>query len=226
MASSFGQLRGTEMAYLDNGLHPVPHSDAIVNEPASLDYMAYHSAQSRDSEAPESKKRICGVNKQVFILWCVIGFMVSLLVIVGGVFGAMLARQESRIRTMEKSRGTGAILINIHPSRTESAPAAATTWQVIPDWQYIGCYRDNSKRLFRDNTTGFTDTQTNEECKNFCQKDFRYFGTEAGGECYCSSTSPDNDFFSPPWNCNEQCKGSRVGEKCGGSWYLSVWKKV
>ncbi|KAL0930360.1 pyrrolo-quinoline quinone [Colletotrichum truncatum] len=222
MASDFGQPRGTEMAYIDNGLYPVPHSDVIVNESASSSqYMPYHGPQKGDytqitTDGPiRNERRICGVSKAMFILWCVIAFMVALLVVIGGVFGAMLARQESRIQSMESSRGTA----------TESAPAAATTWVNIPDWEYIGCYRDNSQRIFRGARTNFTDSQTNSECKNYCQKDFGYFATETGGECYCSSTPPESKLLSSPWNCNVPCRGNKEGEVCGGAWHMSVWKK-
>ncbi|KAF4884040.1 WSC domain-containing protein [Colletotrichum fructicola] len=209
-----------ENAYIENGLHPVHHSDKIVGGPIDHQYDGqYYGGYTQISAATtlKAEKRICGARKPVFVLWCIIGFMAAMLVMVAGVFGAMIANQDAKIQNLQQTNGG---------TRTASASAAATTWVEISDWEYVGCYRDNDQRTMRDAYQNYTTSQTNRQCKAFCEKDYDYFGTETGGECYCSSTAPSEDALSPAWNCNAPCRGSSDGEICGGGWFLSMWKKT
>ncbi|KAF4906652.1 hypothetical protein CGCVW01_v012788 [Colletotrichum viniferum] len=61
--------------------------------------------------------------------------------------------------------------------QTASASAAATTWVEISDWEYVGCYRDNDQRTMRDAYQNYTTSQTNRQCKAFCEKDYDYFAS-------------------------------------------------
>ncbi|KAE9569189.1 hypothetical protein CGMCC3_g14773 [Colletotrichum fructicola] len=159
-----------ENAYIENGLHPVHHSDKIVGGPIDHQYDGqYYGGYTQISAATtlKAEKRICGARKPVFVLWCIIGFMAAMLVMVAGVFGAMIANQDAKIQNLQQTNGG---------TRTASASAAATTWVEISDWEYVGCYRDNDQRTMRDAYQNYTTSQTNRQCKAFCEKDYDYFG--------------------------------------------------
>ncbi|KAF4817533.1 hypothetical protein CGCSCA5_v005885 [Colletotrichum siamense] len=191
-----------ENAYIENGLHPVHHSDKIVGGPIEHQYDGqYYGGYTQISAATtlKAEKRICGARKPVFVLWCIIGFMAAMLVMVAGVFGAMIANQDAKIQNLQQINGG---------TRTASASAAATTWVEISDWEYVGCYRDNDQRTMRDAYQNYTTSQTNRQCKAFCEKNYNYFGTETGGECYCSSTAPSEDALSPAWNSSVPVAGA------------------
>ncbi|KAI8287379.1 hypothetical protein K4K60_012560 [Colletotrichum sp. SAR11_57] len=136
-----------ENAYIENGLHPVHHSDKIVGGPIDHQYDGqYYGGYTQISAATtlKAEKRICGARKPVFVLWCIIGFMAAMLVMVAGVFGAMIANQDAKIQNLQQTNGG---------TRTASASAAATTWVEISDWDPLhqpsvpvaGAFRDGTR---------------------------------------------------------------------------------
>ncbi|KAI8177398.1 Peptidyl-Lys metalloendopeptidase [Colletotrichum sp. SAR 10_66] len=97
-----------ENAYIENGLHTVHHSDKIVGGPTEHQHDGqYYGGYTQISAATtlKAEKRICGARKPVFVLWCIIGFMAAMLVMVAGVFGAMIANQDAKIQNLQQTNG-------------------------------------------------------------------------------------------------------------------------
>ncbi|KAF1730807.1 WSC domain-containing protein [Beauveria bassiana] len=98
----------------------------------------------------------------------------------------------------------------------EQPPAAG-------DFALVGCQTEvNTTRALAGTSTA-ADKMTNQLCATFC-KDYEYFGTEYGRECYCGNTLSTLSAVAPKGECAMLCGGSNV-EFCGGSNRLSVYKK-
>ncbi|OAQ97604.1 hypothetical protein LLEC1_06562 [Akanthomyces lecanii] len=98
----------------------------------------------------------------------------------------------------------------------EQPPAAG-------DFVLVGCQTEgNNTRALADTSTA-ADNMTNEACGTFC-KDYQYFGTEYGRECYCGNALAASSAVALKGECTMLCAGSNV-EYCGGSNRLSVYKK-
>ncbi|OBR10815.1 Wsc domain containing protein [Colletotrichum higginsianum IMI 349063] len=231
MDSSFGQRMehsqpSNASSYVENGLHPVPESasDKIVGGPQYHQYKQYSQVPTSGGQPIEpvtQKRRICGVGKAVFVLWCILGFLLAVLCVVAGVFGSMIARQDERILELKNVAATQTTQPDTNATSTTAAPAATTTWVEVANWEYIGCYLDSADRAFPDKYT-LIDNQTNRLCAAACA-DYEYFGTQFGDQCYCSSTPPET--AAPAWNCDMHCNGAQTSEICGGYFFLSAWKK-
>lgn len=89
-------------------------------------------------------------------------------------------------------------------------------------YSYHGCYVDSLNRALADAEQTSDTTMTNQRCASFC-KDYRYFGTEVGTQCYCGNEAPETS--ADPWHCLDHCSGANENaENCGGFFYLSVWE--
>ncbi|OLN97967.1 WSC domain-containing protein-like protein 2 [Colletotrichum chlorophyti] len=220
------QRAGSDSSYVENGLHPVPKSsEKMVDSPQHTQYGQYKevsdaSGATHGYEKAKSKRKICGVDRALFILWCILGFLLAVVVVVGGVFGSMLARQGAEILDLKTTAATNDSS-NVTVTPTSAAPAATTTWVEVLDWEYVGCFEDKSERVFPDKST-VINSLTNRLCAGACEG-FEYFGTEHGDQCYCSKTAPVT--AAPAWNCNMHCNGASTSEICGGYFFLSAWKK-
>ncbi|KAF1988122.1 hypothetical protein K402DRAFT_41395 [Aulographum hederae CBS 113979] len=63
--------------------------------------------------------------------------------------------------------------------------------QVLAGWTILSCYQDRPSRLLRGKARTFDDL-TPAYCANWCGKDYRYFGVEAGNQRHCGNE------LSPP----------------------------
>ncbi|OAA77589.1 WSC domain containing protein [Akanthomyces lecanii RCEF 1005] len=105
---------------------------------------------------------------------------------------------------------------NITGGAPEQPPAAG-------NFVLVGCQTEgNATRALADTSTA-ADNMTNEACGTFC-KDYEYFGTEYGRECYCGNALAASSAVAPKGECVMLCAGSNI-EYCGGSNRLSVYKK-
>ncbi|KAK0377001.1 hypothetical protein CLIM01_05660 [Colletotrichum limetticola] len=221
--TNYSQSQVIDDSYVENGLHPVPEPDKIVGASYYHQYnqVPGNGMSSHPQEQAASKRRICGMSSVMFMLWCILGFLLALLAIVAGVFGSMLARQSSEILDLKDVAATKTTDPDTNGTSTTAAPATTTTWVQVVDWEYIGCYEDTSNRVFPDKFTQIDD-QTNRLCAGVCSG-YEYFGTEFGDQCYCSRTPPTT--AAPAWNCDMHCTGAQTSEICGGFFFLSAWKK-
>lgn len=95
-------------------------------------------------------------------------------------------------------------------------------------YTYIGCYTDSPTRLFPvEPFTTSNNEMSTRICFNHCNyKNYEYFATEFGSQCFCGhSGNLDSDQY-PRKNendCNMTCKGHET-MKCGGFWRASVYK--
>lgn len=53
--------------------------------------------------------------------------------------------------------------------------------------------------------------------------DFKYAGTQNGGECYCDNAKYEVWGRRPESDCAAECKTNRL-QTCGGRWRNSVFK--
>lgn len=92
------------------------------------------------------------------------------------------------------------------------------------DFSFMGCYTDGEpgvRTLDGRSTSG--DDMTNEVCAEFC-KEYEYFGTEYGGECYCGDEIAESGEEVERKECGMLCEGS-VMEYCGAGNRLSLYGK-
>ncbi|CEJ81104.1 Putative Carbohydrate-binding WSC [[Torrubiella] hemipterigena] len=93
----------------------------------------------------------------------------------------------------------------------------------IGNFVLVGCQTEgNGTRALADASIA-QDNMTNEGCGNYC-KDYTYFGTEYGRECYCGNFLANSSLVADKSECKITCAGSNL-EYCGGSSRLSLYKK-
>lgn len=111
---------------------------------------------------------------------------------------------------------------------TTSAPATPTPTatlihkRTVSSYTLVGCWSEGNG--VRALTQGFTasDKMTNEACATFC-KNYKYFGTEYGSECYCGSYLADGSKMAPIEECNMPCSGDQYAY-CGASSRLELYQ--
>ncbi|KAF2773812.1 hypothetical protein EJ03DRAFT_370678 [Teratosphaeria nubilosa] len=86
---------------------------------------------------------------------------------------------------------------------------------------YTGCYSEVSGRALSEKSTA-QNGMTNDVCAAFC-KDYAWFATEYGNECYCGNTLHSASKPCTDGRCKMTCAGNR-GKICGGSNGLSLYK--
>lgn len=108
----------------------------------------------------------------------------------------------------------------MNPSITGGAPEQPPA---AGEFALVGCQTEgNNTRALAGGSTADAG-MTNEVCATYC-KDYEYFGTEYGRECYCGNALAASSAVAPKGECGMLCAGSNV-EYCGGSNRLSVYKK-
>ncbi|KAK3940029.1 WSC domain-containing protein, partial [Diplogelasinospora grovesii] len=109
-----------------------------------------------------------------------------------------------------------------------TVPAAASSvlalHPAIADWQYGGCFKDDTSRALKNASITIPDVSgmTSERCITFCQaQGFRLAGVEYGSQCFCGNVLLDSWLLGDSI-CDSPCSGDST-ESCGGNWALSVW---
>ncbi|KAG6009640.1 hypothetical protein E4U21_001704 [Claviceps maximensis] len=111
---------------------------------------------------------------------------------------------------------------------TTSAPAIPTPTATlmhkatVSPYSLVGCWTEGNG--VHALSQGFTtnDKMTNEACAVFC-KNYKYFGTEYGSECYCGSYLADSSKSAPLGECNMSCSGDGY-EYCGAANRLELYQ--
>jgi hypothetical protein len=93
----------------------------------------------------------------------------------------------------------------------------------IPGYAYRGCYEDQVGKRTLGGPYFFDEKMTTSKCAGLC-KNSTYFGTEYGGECYCSNLMPLSAKEVDGVGCNVACKGD-TSVACGGANKLSTYWK-
>ncbi|KAK2590972.1 hypothetical protein QQS21_011331 [Conoideocrella luteorostrata] len=93
----------------------------------------------------------------------------------------------------------------------------------VGNYVLVGCQTEGNGTRALAGSSVAQDNLTNEICANWC-KDYEYFGTEYGRECYCGNTLATSSTVAPATECRMLCGGSNT-EYCGASNRLSVYKK-
>lgn len=96
-------------------------------------------------------------------------------------------------------------------------------------YAYAGCYTDGDpapnpyRALFGKVISDF-DKMTVEMCGAFC-KDYKVFGIEWNGECYCGNELAKGSTKKDDAECGLTCPGNYKQRACGESKRLSVYRR-
>ncbi|PNY25393.1 fungistatic metabolite [Tolypocladium capitatum] len=91
----------------------------------------------------------------------------------------------------------------------------------VAPYTLVGCWAEGiGARALEQKATTSPD-MTNDACGAFC-KDYKYFGTEYGAECYCGSYLTETSKTTPLADCNMPCGGDRF-QYCGASNLLELY---
>ncbi|KAG6269149.1 hypothetical protein E4U47_004269 [Claviceps purpurea] len=92
----------------------------------------------------------------------------------------------------------------------------------VGNYVLVGCQTEgNGTRALAGPVVAHSN-MTNQVCATWC-KDYEYFGTEYGRECYCGHSLAASSLVAPATECRMLCEGN-ISEYCGGSSRLSVYK--
>ncbi|KAF0327419.1 hypothetical protein K4K61_005780 [Colletotrichum sp. SAR11_59] len=88
-----------------------------------------------------------------------------------------------------------------------------------------GCYseppRDHGRAL--KDASFSSDSMSTQMCSDFC-KDYVYFATEYGRECYCGDVLTDSALPADSGDCNMPCNGMDDHSRCGGPGRLNLYQ--
>ncbi|CAN0160353.1 unnamed protein product [Ascophyllum nodosum] len=111
---------------------------------------------------------------------------------------------------------------------TEIPPEVDDETEIPPEvdddsvsYTYLGCYGDNSDRIFSGNFLLQYAEMTTEFCFGFCQGS-AYFGTQYNRECWCGEATDDPTILGSV-TCTRTCFGD-ASQICGGRWAMSVYE--
>lgn len=85
----------------------------------------------------------------------------------------------------------------------------------------VGCYVDETDRIFSGNFLLRYQELTTEFCADFCRGS-AYFGTQYGEECWCGEATDDPTVYGNAV-CNWRCVGD-TSQACGARWAMSVYE--
>ena len=108
--------------------------------------------------------------------------------------------------------------LNVYDRGTNIPPI-----QDVPGWTYQNCYTDDWARTLAI-TQPTSTTLTPAACATLCQG-HRYFGVEAGNECYCGDDLDAAKLASDPTTCSTACTG-QPNFVCGGGWRLTIYHRT
>ncbi|CAG2204408.1 unnamed protein product [Mytilus edulis] len=93
----------------------------------------------------------------------------------------------------------------------------------ITDIYYIGCYIDNSDRMF--NTVNVNDNMTVEMCVQLCMGNRQKPGLQYSSECFCGNSLDNSGVYNETTDseCNRGCLGNS-SQICGGNYRNSVYE--
>ncbi|KND93947.1 putative fungistatic metabolite [Tolypocladium ophioglossoides CBS 100239] len=110
---------------------------------------------------------------------------------------------------------------------TTSAPVTPTPTgtlihkPTVSPYTLVGCWTEGSGARALEQKATTAPNMTNDACGAFC-KDYKYFGTEYGAECYCGSYLTESSQTAPFADCNMPCGGDRF-QYCGASDRLELY---
>ncbi|POR35238.1 Putative fungistatic metabolite [Tolypocladium paradoxum] len=110
---------------------------------------------------------------------------------------------------------------------TTSAPPTPTPTATlihkpaVSPYTLVGCWTEGKGARALEQKATMAANMTNDACGAFC-KDYKYFGTEYGAECYCGSYVTESSQTAPLADCNMPCGGDRF-QYCGASNRLELY---
>ncbi|EQL00096.1 WSC domain containing protein [Ophiocordyceps sinensis CO18] len=110
---------------------------------------------------------------------------------------------------------------------TTSAPVTPTPTATlihkptVAPYTLVGCWAEGQSARALEQKSTIDKAMTNDACGTFC-KDYKYFGTEYGSECYCGSFVGAGTQAAPLAECNMPCAGDSY-QYCGASNRLELY---
>ncbi|KJZ80568.1 hypothetical protein HIM_00418 [Hirsutella minnesotensis 3608] len=110
---------------------------------------------------------------------------------------------------------------------TTSAPVTPTPTATlahkptVAPYTLVGCWTEGQGARALEQKATIDKAMTNDMCGTFC-KDYKYFGTEYGAECYCGSYVGGGSQAAPLADCNMPCAGNQY-QYCGASNRLELY---
>ncbi|KAH0019320.1 glycoside hydrolase, partial [Aureobasidium melanogenum] len=93
-------------------------------------------------------------------------------------------------------------------------------------FEYVGCRQDSyyGRILGRERKAVFRDTNTPQYCADYCGRSgYPWAGVEAGTQCYCGG-QPDGGAVTGNANCSTYTCSGDESQKCGGQYFLQLYK--
>ncbi|KAG9853772.1 glycoside hydrolase, partial [Aureobasidium melanogenum] len=94
------------------------------------------------------------------------------------------------------------------------------------NFDYVGCRQDSyyGRILGRERKAVFRDTNTPQYCADYCGRSgYPWAGVEAGTQCYCGG-QPDGGAVTGNANCSTYTCSGDESQKCGGQYFLQLYK--
>ena len=107
-------------------------------------------------------------------------------------------------------------------SSTVSTPTKAAVAQ-IPDWNYLGCFKEGTSARALASYTFNQDNMTVDYCASLTAGKYLYFGVEYSRECYGGNTLSGGSVAASASDCSQPCMGNTT-EICGGPNRLNLYQ--
>lgn len=137
---------------------------------------------------------------------------------------------QSQCNAQEQTCTTRQNELEAQLKTTQQALEAARNNQtaIIQEWNskpfaWHGCYQDSTKRVLSDVYVKDDQMDTG-KCSRICYG-YRYYGVEAGKECWCGNNMNGNPARYVWTQCNTQCPGNKA-LYCGAAMKIGIYAKA
>lgn len=114
----------------------------------------------------------------------------------------------------------GSYAIDIYSLGATTSPSQPTS-PSADTWTYLACYNDPDNARVLPSYHFDSDTLSVASCQSTCKNQgFTFAGVEYGRECWCASSLANSATKAGEDKCSMTCAS---GEKCGGSYAISVY---
>ncbi|KAH8908759.1 hypothetical protein BR93DRAFT_502707 [Coniochaeta sp. PMI_546] len=132
------------------------------------------------------------------------------------------ASTSSSSTTSSSARTSTSTTSTTSTSTSSTASPTLAHKPTVSPYALVGCWTEGSGvRALSANSYSSGTSMTLESCATFC-KNYKYFGAEYGGECYCGDSLASSSASAPLSDCNMVCTGNPL-EYCGAGNRLELY---
>ena len=100
-----------------------------------------------------------------------------------------------------------------------------TVIQQLPEFEYRGCYADQSNPRLLPIGANSTGSMTVTTCASICSSQgYAFFGVEYSYQCWCGNTLNPRAVPADQSNCNYACCADNSSVACGGDGFIGVYE--